>query len=331
MKDLQTIITPSLLTQLSRARIPWPKQDPISGNALIAGYFGGESDFASRAAVAWPALLALSQAYGPSSSSPGATVPDVTRFLPDPASAAFAEQALGMHVLLDQCPRVLFRGADGRWTSWFDAVVRRLYGFLRGLPEAQRPWTRARWAGSADARDGDGAASFEYWFCVVWEFNASMAHQESRVHQAASAAAMGVLRGEVEAFSGWRDPGRDDASRWVDVYAFPRLIEGLDLSRQWAFHEAAFWVIEVVEVHRPIIDRYGRYPYRNAIEGRDSSEEERDWLEKTHHFAEAAPDVARKVREDVEAGRWTPLGKGEVHVSSEASVSITIRTSERRC
>lgn len=325
MKDLDTIITPSLLEQLSHARIPWPRQEPISGDALMESYFGGEDDFTSRAAIAWPALLALSQAYGPSRSSPSTTVPDVTRFLPDPASATFPAQALGLHVLLDQSPRVLLRGADARWTSWFDAVVRRLYDFLRALPEPQRPWARARWQGAA-AGAGAAAASFEYWFCVAWEFNASMAHQESRAHQAASAAAMGSLRGEVEAFSGRRDPGRDDAARRRDVYAFPRLIEGVDLGRRWAFHEAAFFFIEVVEVHSPIIDRYGRYPYRNAIEGRDSSEEERDWLEKTHHFAEAAPDVARKVRQDVEAGRWTPLGKGEVHVPSGASLSITIRT-----
>ncbi|KAF3766457.1 hypothetical protein M406DRAFT_256109 [Cryphonectria parasitica EP155] len=69
-------------------------------------------------------------------------------------------------------------------------------------------------------------------------------------------------------------------------------------------------MIEVIEVHKPIIDRYGRYPYRNAIEGRKSTEEELEWIEKTDHFAEAPPAVAERVREDVKAGRWTPLGAG---------------------
>lgn len=323
MKDLHAIITPSLLKQLGHARRPWPKTGPISGDAIMAQFVLDEPDFTSHAASAWPALLTLSHVYGPS------TVPDVTGFLPPPTSDGFPEQALGMHVLLDQCPRVLFKGVHGRWTSWFDKVVRKLYAFFHGLPEPLRPWTRARWAD----------ASFEYWFCAATEFYASMAHQESQAHQEASAAFMEELRGAVEKHAGQRDPVRDDAARWKDVYAMPRVLQDVDLSRHWAFHEAAFFVIKVHEVHKPIIDRYGRYPYRNAVEGRDSTEEEREWVEKTDHFAEAGPDVAKKVRQDVEAGRWRPLGRDEDDdepearvndVSSEACLKIMIQASERK-
>lgn len=322
MKNLHAIITPSLLKQLGHARCPWPKTGPISGDAIMAEFVLDDLDFNSHAASAWPALLALSQAYGPS------TIPDVTSFLPPPTSDAFAEQALGMHVLLDQCPRVLFKGVHGRWTSWFDKVVRELYAFFNGLPEPQRPWTRARWPG----------VSFEYWFCVAEELNASMAHQESRAHHEASVAFVEALRCAVEDYAGLRDPGREDVARWRDVYAMPRVLRHVDLGRHWAFHEAAFFLIKVQEVHKPIIDRYGRYPYRNAIEGRDSTEEEREWVETTDHFAEAGPDVARKVRQDVEADRWRPLLRDEendepdnearLDISSEACLKITIRVSD---
>lgn len=323
MKDLHTLITPSLLKQLGRARCPWPRTDAISGDAIMAEFVLDDHNFVSHAASAWPALLALSQAYGPSG------IPDMTSFLPSPTDEEFAEQALGMHVLLDQCPRVLFKGVHGRWTSWFDSVVRALYAFFHGLPEHLRPWSRARWAD----------VSFEYWFCVAEELNASMAHQESPAHQAASVAFMAGLRGAVEAHAGRRDPGRDDAARWTDVYAMPRVLGHVDLDRHWAFHEAAFFVIMVQEVHKPIIDRYGRYPYRNAIEGRDSTESEREWVEKTDHFAEATPDVAKKVRQDVEAGRWRPLRRDEEDdelearnddISSEACLNIVIQASEQK-
>lgn len=62
------------------------------------------------------------------------------------------------------------------------------------------------------------------------------------------------------------------------------------------------------DLHKPIIDAHGRYPYRNAIEGRDSTEAELEWVEKTYHFAEASLEVAKRVREDIAAGKWAPLG-----------------------
>lgn len=318
MKDLRAIITPSLLKQLGHVRVPFPRNDPISGNALMGEFFGDEYHFSSHATLAWPALLALSDVYGPS------TVPDMASLLPHPASHEFPLQALGMHTLLDQCPRLLFQGVDGRWTSWFDKVARKLYDFLYSLPKARRPWTQARWEG----------ASFEYWFRVAYQFNVSMTHHEARADQEVSVAVVEDLRRAVEQWTGHRDPRRDDADWRTDVYAFPRLINAIDLDRDYSFLEAAFFFLEVVDVHKPVIDLYGRYPYRNAIEGRVSTEQERVWIEKTDHFAEASPDVARKVREDIEASRWRPLGKDKDNteagacvdsVSSEACLHIMIQ------
>ncbi|CAP61970.1 uncharacterized protein PODANS_5_1410 [Podospora anserina S mat+] len=62
------------------------------------------------------------------------------------------------------------------------------------------------------------------------------------------------------------------------------------------------------DVHKPIIDRFGRYPYLNGITGRDANDGEEKWLEEINHFAEADEESVRRVREDVKAGRWSPLG-----------------------
>ena len=40
------------------------------------------------------------------------------------------------------------------------------------------------------------------------------------------------------------------------------------------FDDALRFAVE----HRSIIERFGRFPHRNALLGRDSSREEADWL-----------------------------------------------------
>ena len=56
------------------------------------------------------------------------------------------------------------------------------------------------------------------------------------------------------------------------------LMRGLvgDAPSEWAATAEAF--VKYAEAHRRIIDRFGRFPHRNAILGRDSSDEERAFL-----------------------------------------------------
>lgn len=322
MQDVHSIITPSLLRQMWRARIPWPPTHHISGKELITEFFSDDSRFSNAVQGAWPALKAISHTYGPD------TVPDMTGFLPSPQDPGFPEQAFGMHVLLDQAPRVLFRGIDGRWTSWFDKAARKLYEYYYGLPEHSRPWAPGGWPG----------ATFEYWTCIATEFNATMAHQESKGDQKLSAARIEQLRRAVEGYSGQRDPARDGSSPPLDEYSLVEIVSNVDLDRDWTFPEAAFFSFMVDDAHGPIIEGFGRYPYRNAIEGRDSTADELEWIRKTGHFAEAEPEVAKRVRRDMAAGTWTPLGEGEERVERNAvgnipgsmSLSIAIRTEPLR-
>jgi uncharacterized protein (DUF924 family) len=59
-----------------------------------------------------------------------------------------------------------------------------------------------------------------------------------------------------------------DQDRALELFARA----GLEKNRQWAEH------------HHDIVARFGRFPHRNAILGRDSTPEELDWLASSEGF-----------------------------------------------
>lgn len=66
-----------------------------------------------------------------------------------------------------------------------------------------------------------------------------------------------------------------------------------------------------MEAHTPIVRVFGGYPYRNGAVGRVSSAEEEAWLEATGGGFGVGVDgeAEERIRRDVRAGRWTPLGE----------------------
>jgi hypothetical protein len=94
-----------------------------------------------------------------------------------------------------------------------------------------------------------------------------------------------------------------------DIYAFSRECKNFPTHPDTTLEEYVFWFLMIFDAHPPIIKVFGRYPYRNGAAGRESTPAELEWLEKTDHFGEVALDVAKRIREDVLAGRWTPLGE----------------------
>ena len=289
--ERSSVVTPELLRHMWQKQMPWDEKEPIHPPAILQQFFGSDGQ---QSKIAWPALKALSK-EGPDA------VPDVMGYLPAPDSTDFPELAFGMHILLDQRPRALFADIDRRWVSWFDKVARKFFGALQNLPAHLRPWSRERWAD----------ASFEYWLLITWWHHSVLVHSESVHDHELAAAKIEELRLAVEELTGKRDPTRDEKELRSDIYAFPRIISSLDLGSRKTLDEVAFCLFMIFDIHKPIIDKFRRYPYRNAIEGRESSEEELGWVNKTDHFGEASLEVARKVKEDVAAGRWTPLGAGE--------------------
>ena len=123
-------------------------------------------------------------------------------------------------------------------------------------------------------------------------------------------------RSVVEKVTGRKDPYRLKRGEILaDLYGFPREYtagppQGDEVTREsWTF-----WMGMLMDIHKPIVDLFGRYPYLNAVLGRKSSEEEEEWIDETGHFGEADANVARRVLEDIERGRWTPLGEGSLKI-----------------
>lgn len=290
--DLKSILTPSLFQSLAESGIPFSKTEPLDFNEVGRHIFMGEPPTPDPA---WPALKILSE-IGLDN------MPDMMEFLPPPTSPKFPIQCLGLQMLLDQGPRRL-KGVDGRWTnSYFDPVSHKLARSWYSLPPEQRPDTWTRWKGTA---------TLDYWIVLRLCFGAPLVHNGTREGQEIGLRYTEETRATVEQETGQTDPNRQDRDSILsDVYGFQRLFsagppQGDDVTAaSWGF-----WLTKLMDVHKPIIDRFGRYPYRNAVQGLISTEEEKKWLEETHHFGEAPPDVAKRVREDVEAGRWTPLGE----------------------
>ncbi|KAK5991987.1 hypothetical protein PT974_05383 [Cladobotryum mycophilum] len=296
-QDLKSVLTPSLFKTLAEARAPFSKSEPLDFNLVGQQIFGFSSYDSKIRGPAWPALVALSETGLDN-------VPDLMSFLPDPSSPEFPQQCFGLVELLDQAPRALFRGVDGRWIdAYFGVLSQRLADAWYALPAEQRPDAWPRW------RD-EVKVSFDYWVIVRFFFAAVFVHSESIQHQNIGLAMNEELRQLAESRTGETDPNRAERSVILsDTMAFAKdFSAGAPSGEDLTMQKWTFWFARLMDVHWPIINAYGRYPYRNAIIGRESTEEEKEWIEKTNHFAEASPEVAEHIRKDIAAGTWTPLG-----------------------
>jgi uncharacterized protein (DUF924 family) len=272
---VDAVLTPAVLSAALRARLPWDK------TAVQAAC--GET------------LAALSQ-RGPAGSLMGC--------LPPPEAAQFPEQALGLVVVLDQAPRALLRGRDQRWTNgFFHPLVCALVRDLFALPPPLRPHGRARWV------DGLGA-SFEFW-AVAWLWLvAPLVHSEALEDHDVVDGLVEEMRAEVEVRAATSDPHRPEKEEgYRDTTLFAKMVrEGPPRGDGVRMQDFMFWLCKLLDVHRPIIEVFGRYPYRNLSLGRTSTEAEAQWLVETGLPGGMGEADAQRIREDVLAGRWTPLG-----------------------
>lgn len=295
--ELSHLLRPSLFKLIVGVRLPYAKNAPIDFAAFGRDIFL-ENRFGPLVKDAvWPVLIALSN-IGLDD------MPDLSMYLPHPSDPMYPEQCLGLQLLLDHCPRVLFRGIDHRWTyAYFAELSQRLAETWYALPDDQRPDKWERWQSPGLALD--------YWIGIRFWFGTPFVHSELLEHQKIALKFTEETRSVLETVTGHTDPYRSRrAEILADVTGFPREYrkgppQGNEVTREsWVW-----WMGMLMDIHVPIVDRFGRYPYSNAICGRESSDEEVRWIEETTHFGEASEDVARRVREDVEKGRWTPLGE----------------------
>ncbi|KAF4436167.1 hypothetical protein F53441_13311 [Fusarium austroafricanum] len=300
--DLFSLITPSLLNEISDGYLPFSQTSELNFSTLRSPETAEHFAKVCESSKAREALIALSHL------SPDASLPDIDlmTFLPPPTSSSFPQQCFGLQLLLDQVSRILFKGIDARWQSaYFGPLARRLAGQWIELPEEQKPYKRQRWQ---DA----GISSFSYWVATQIMWAAPFLHAEDLQSQKIGLSLSEALRQAVEAHSNKLDPYRltrdetlkDDLLFLREVFKGPPLEEGED---SLSITSWTFWWCMILDSHWPIIEKFGRYPYRNAILGRTSTEEEERWLDDTGHVAEAPEDIARRISEDLKKRRWTPL------------------------
>lgn len=291
--QLRPLLSPALFHGLVDTVIPYSTKEPIDFALAGRNFFRGEKlpDMLNEQVRSF--LMTLSR-LGLES------VPDLTTFLPPPPDPDFPRQALGLQLLLDQMPRRLCKGIDTRWTNaYFDVISLRYAQALDALPSDQRPHAWARWR---------GAATLDYWVHVRTWFLTPFVHTDQAAVQERALALTEETRRQVEALTGTSDPHREQRSTTLsDIYAFPRVMEEgapQDGANLQAF---AYWMCMLMDVHKPIVDRFGRYPYRNAFFGRKDTPEEEEWFERTGNFARPSQEVRDRLKKDIDAGVWTPL------------------------
>lgn len=205
-------------------------------------------------------------------------------------------------LLLDQAPRVLLKGLDQRWVfGYFDDLAIQYVQRLEALPLAQRPTAWSRW---------QAIASPEAYIMIRGFVGSALVHSETASAQAVDF--VDATRTFVEELTGTSDPIRDrPEDRW-DLYGFPKMVKSGGPSESASVAEASLWMQHLKDVHKPIIDAFGRYPYRNWVLGREMRPEEQEWLDKADLFKPPPDEIPAKIKEDVSSGTWTPIGSGTV-------------------
>ena len=297
--DLSKVLTPEFLESLRKIQLPWREDQPLDW-AVVANQFFGPSSNRKE----WYDLT-LEHAIKPISTIGVEKVVDIDfmQFLPSPETKDFPSKALGLLVLFDQAPRIILSGVNARYSNgYFDLLANKLVRQLVAIPEPHSPFSIERLM-----KQG---WSFDYALTAIIWFTAPLVHSESMEDQNRQVEYSWTMRKVVEEHTGKTDPHRatmDEDSK--DIYAFPRTL--MKEMPRWVgtkIDEFMFWLLRVFLVHVPIIEKFGRYPYRNNALGITSTDEEVQYLEDTEHFGMLEDEASiNKIREDVEAGIWSPL------------------------
>ena len=295
--DFSKIFTPELYESVRKLYFPWAEDSTLDWTAVAKQYFGGQT-----ASKEWYDLT-FHSVFKPVSKVTVENVPDLMQFLPSPEAEDFPAQAIGLLVLLDQGPRILFDGANNRYTyGYFDRLSSKLAHQLLALPPSQSPYSLERLVAQG--------WSFDYALVALIWLTAPLVHAESVEAHQRQTALSDDMRRAVEAHTGTTDPHRataEEDSR--DIYGFSRVllveVPKWENTRMEVF---MYWLLRVFRVHTPIIEKFGGYPYRNPSLGRISTPEEEQYLKDTDYFAALTDEeVIKKIRRDVEEGKWSPL------------------------
>jgi len=297
--QIRTLLTPDLFETLVKAKLPFSMTSPLDFEEVGQKQFKGQAPISSSVAEhVWPVLEALSKLGL-------ASIPDLLQFLPPPASDDFPRQALGLQLLLDQMPRSLLRGIDGRWRSaYFDLISLKYAHTLDALPEAQKPWAWRRWK---------TFATLDFWVLARTWFICPFVHSDEASDQERALLFTEETRCVVEKETRTTDPYRAEREPILaDVYGVSVMLKEGPPGQGATVHMYAYWMCKLMDIHKPVVDMFGRYPYRNAYFGRQNTPEEDEWAEKRAGNPMPSEELRRRLKQDIDAGIWTPLGAGRI-------------------
>ena len=295
--DLSKLLTRELLGRLRRIQLPWAETEPLDFSAVGKYYFRGQPDNRKEYYQ-----LTFHEVLKPLSTIGVDNFPDLMQILPPPEDPDFPPLALGMLTLFDQCPRSLFSGVNERYTySYFDPIAAKFCRQLHALPPSLRPDNIQRLMSLGWSYDYASIARF--WFMTP------LVHSEKLEDHEHQLALTETFRTHIEEHVGKTDENRETLpADSEDIYLFPELIKAAPVEPGKKIDDFFFWLFRVFVVHTPIIRKFGHYAYRNNGVGRVSTPEEIEYVVKTNYFATLRDEAAtKKIREDVEAGIWSPL------------------------
>jgi len=294
---LNTLLTPSLLDKLVNAKLPFSMTEPLNFDHVGQQQFRAPPPLPSEiSSLVWPVLKTLSK-LGLSS------IPNLLQFLPPVTASNFPIQALGLQLLLDQMSRALFQGIDRRWgPAYFDIISLQYAQTLDALPEHEKPWSWSRWK---------TFATLDYWVLARTWYICPFVHSDERSSQERALLFTEETRRAVEEETGTIDPYRAERDAILsDMHGVHRMIKEGPPGGGSTVYTYAYWMCKLMDIHKPVVDTFGRYPYRNAYFGRENTVEEEAWAEERGGISMPSEELKSWLKQDIDAGVWTPLGAG---------------------
>lgn len=287
-------LTPQLLDTLFDLRYPWAKARTVDLE-LVVQWQGPLPNEIEKALfeLTWTTVCKLTTLK---STARPELVEACLAVIGRPADSTFLPRAVALVMLLDQCPRMFHsQSTNARWVSdFFDPLAQNIVSHLLDYEEILR---------------------HELWSAVGYDFEAYMVitslllsaadHSESlerheilRQIQKHRRAALGEASGHSDPFAERLDEN--------DPLAFPRFMRS-EKPHIRNVYDFLYLRMAIIDIHYPIIAKFGRYPWRNGNIGRLSTQQELQFLEDSDHFGDLDQDVKAQIDADIAAERCTPF------------------------
>ncbi|KAL9619086.1 MAG: hypothetical protein Q9160_006262 [Pyrenula sp. 1 TL-2023] len=307
--SLASIITPKLLLDVYNTYIDYPKGMSHNWAELGDLFFNSTPErLKTIYKLIFPAMKALSKI-----SLAQALSLDLTQYLPPPSAQDYPEQAIGLLFLLDGGPRDVLDGYGLRYVyGFFDPLAEKLALQFQSLPSHLRPHRKGRWLSQGYTVEDWAIRQVCLWVSLVHSERV-MREEPDRVRSL-----LEHLRDFVESYTGVVDWNRQtDKADEEDLFLFPKMAREGPPTKGHAGGETrmedyTYFMIRLIRCHLPIVRKFGRYPYRNPVLGRESTEEEKEYVKGTGNFAVGGnEELWEKVARDVKEGRWEELPRNQ--------------------